>query len=142
MRTVLLVAAALLAVACCFLSLQVCDAACPSGTPLASGDEINVAVQVWLINKPAGLYTGDLSDAEAWTSGYGYSIVQPSQLAWDLYIKEMRRLAAQNGTNLRMSNGVWVKVNYYYVNIAHVSGTHCCSGSLILRCAKVMLTID
>jgi hypothetical protein len=99
------------------------SALCSGGTPLQGGDEINVAVQVWLINQPVGLYTGDLSDAEPWTSGFGNTVIQPAQLGWDLYIKEMRRVAAQKGTNLRMSNGVWVKVNYYYINIAHVSST-------------------
>jgi hypothetical protein len=115
------------------------SALCSGGTPLQSGDEINVAVQVWLINQPVGLYTGELSDAEPWTSGYGYSVLQPAQLGYDLYIKEMRRVAALNGTNLRMSNGVWVKVNYYYINIAHVSSTQQRGESSIARAA--MLTV-
>jgi hypothetical protein len=114
------------------LALVACSVACwllaaagvHAATSLAEGDQINVAVQIWAIDEPAGLYPKNISDIKPWrrVNSTAHRVLQPLQLAWDLYIKKMRARAAASvgGVNLPLPSGVNVAVNFYLVNIADV----------------------
>lgn len=111
----------LLAVLCMSWSPLGVDAICTDAVALNSSDVVNIAILVWLIDEPTGLFVGDISDTTATSvAGYGTSIIQPYMLGIDLYVKLMRE--KQNNV-LPLPTGESVNLNFVYINLAGANGT-------------------
>lgn len=106
---------------CAFLpSADAAASVCTAATPLKNGDAVNVAVLVWLIDQPTGVYKGRLRDTKATTiAGYGVDLIQPWSLGVDLYVEMFR---AQGG-KVRLPSQELVNVNFVYINLAGADGT-------------------
>ena len=104
----------LLALLLCCVALCGHASTCPPSNRLSAGDKVYVGIFVWLLDEPAGLYTGRLAGTKATTAhNYGTSFVQPAQLAIDLYVKMMR----DRGGVLPLNSGINVTVEFVYINL-------------------------